>query len=709
MPLTPVPASNSSVHKAVLGAAALVALTVAAKTARDGLFCSHFPAAELPKVMVAGAALSALLAVLAGRMLRSFGPASTLPPLLILNALGFIAEHGGLVVAPRAVALILYLHVSAVTGLIISGFWSVVNERFDPHTLRIQVSRIGLGGTVGGIVGGLIAERVAAWTDARHALLALAVLSLIGALSVWLVGAPEARELPEPQVPAVQSLRSTYVRELALFVGLIALASSVVDFAFKVRAMERYTSAQSLVQFFALFYTAVSLASFLVQAFVTPQLLEKAGLGVGLSALPAVVTGSALLAIIVPGLPAQGLLRGADGALTTSLFRSAYEPLYTPLSAERKRSVKAVIDVVVNRLGDGFGSLLSWALVLLVPAWASPAATIAVVLIALAALFLAARLREGYVAELAASLRSGSVVLNDAHVSDFTTRLTLSRTMQALDRERLKAEIQRLREQDPAAALAAAKALAPQLPGSAPAASPAPIANGAELAELVSELTSRDAARVRAALSRAQPNLTSFVIPLILRSDVGAEAMNVLGSFGARVTGQLADALLDREQSSPTLRRRLVRVVTNGKSPWAATALIAALDDPDFEVRQHAARGLEELAGQGITAPLARDKTVEDAVRELENEALGPANQRVEHALRMLGLVYDCEAFRLAHAALSSADEKLRGTGLEYLENVLPEAARNALFKVLAAEMAPKTQARRIERDLLDELRKTLG
>ena len=40
--------------------------------------------------------------------------------------------------------------------------------------------------------------------------------------------------------------------------------------------------------------------------------------------------------------------------------------------------------------------------------------------------------------------------------------LTLSRTMQALDRERLKAEIQRLREQEPAEALAAARALTPK-------------------------------------------------------------------------------------------------------------------------------------------------------------------------------------------------------------------------------------------------------
>jgi hypothetical protein len=333
---------------------------------------------------------------------------------------------------------------------------------------------------------------------------------------------------------------------------------------------------------------------------------------------------------------------------------------------------------------------------------------VAAIVLSGAALLLAARLRLGYVEELAASLRSGAVVLNEAHVSDQTTRLTLSRTMQALDRERLRAEIQRLREQDPETALAAARALTPRqaLPDAAPQ-----IQNGDELAARIADLTSRDVNRVRAALAKAEPALTSFLIPLLLRNDVGAQAMTALGSFGTRVTGQLADALLDREHSSPTLRRRLVRVITNGKSAWAAAALAAALDDPDFEVRQHVARGLEELAEHGVRPPLEREATIDAATRELEENGTSPASQKVEHALRLLGLVHDREAFRLAHAALQNADEKLRGTGLEYLENVLPEAVRGALFRTLSADSVPKSQpkTRRIDRELIDELKRTLG
>lgn len=165
---------------------------VTGKSTRDALFCAYFPASELPKTMVAGAALSALFALASARTLRRHGPAVVLPPLLLVNALAFLVQHALLVSAPRAVALILYLHVSAVMGVVLSGFWSVVNERFDPHALRHSISRIGLGGTLGGFVGGLTAERIAAWAGARHTLIELAILSALGAGAMRALGPSEA-------------------------------------------------------------------------------------------------------------------------------------------------------------------------------------------------------------------------------------------------------------------------------------------------------------------------------------------------------------------------------------------------------------------------------------------------------------------------------------------------------------------------------------
>lgn len=692
VPQTSAPPGGSLVLPAAVALGVLSGLVVTAKSVRDALFCAHFPTAALPQTMLAGAALSALLALAIARVARGLGPARVLPPLLCASALGFALEHALMDRAPRPVSLALYLHVSGVTGLTLSHFWSILNERFDPHALRRNVAQIGLGGTLGGFIGGLSAERIAAWAGARHALLALAAFSLVAAAAIGVLAAPvpSTRAVEDVAEPAREHpFASSYLRQIAAFVALSTLASSVVDFAFKARAMERFTSPEELIQFFAVFYSASSFASFVVQATVTPRLLDRSGLGVGLGTHPAVLASAGLLSLAVPGLGAQALLRGADGALVVSLARSSYEPLYTPMAPARKRAAKSVIDVLVNRAGDGLGSALAWGLVLLWPSRAVPWANALVIVAGLAALAIALELRKGYIAELAQSLRTGAVVLDEAGVQDQTTRLTLSRTMNDLNRERLLAEIERQRARD------------------APPPSPLPVApdEAAAEAQLVGELLSHDPARLRRALDAVGAQHTAFVIPLLARADVGERAMQVLGGFGVRVVGQLTDAVLDLEGTSPTVRRRLVRVITRSKTPQAATALVAALDDPDFDVRRQAVRGLEELSEAGVRTPLERTPALAAAARELGGSA---EPERVEHVLRLLGLVFDREAFRLARAALGHSDQKLHGTALEYLDNVLPGSIKLTLFAALPT-VARRATSPRVERELLDELRRTLG
>ncbi len=44
----------------------------------------------------------------------------------------------------------------------------------------------------------------------------------------------------------------------------------------------------------------------------------------------------------------------------------------------------------------------------------------------------------------------------------------------------------------------------------------------------------------------------------------------------------------------------------------------------------------------------------------------------IDHIFRLLALIYTSESLQLAHRALTSRDDQLRRTSLEYLENVLP-------------------------------------
>jgi hypothetical protein len=61
----------------------------------------------------------------------------------------------------------------------------------------------------------------------------------------------------------------------------------------------------------------------------------------------------------------------------------------------------------------------------------------------------------------------------------------------------------------------------------------------------------------------------------------------------------------------------------------------------------------------------------------------------LDHVLTLLGSVLDKEAMQLCQHALISNDAHLRGTALEYLENVLPKSIRNGL--IVAADLYRST------------------
>jgi hypothetical protein len=214
----------------MLTAALAIGHQVAGKSVREGLFLSTYSVSDLPKAML-GSALAAIpIALLVARLMTRLGPARLAPPLFVSSALLTLAEWWLLPSFPRPIALLVYLHVSIGGALLMSAFWSIVNERFDPHTLKRLVGRIAASATLGGLVGGLAMERIAHLLNARSTLPLVAGMCLLAALSSrWLAQTlgPSGVTLNE----AVRPPRFTgYLWTLALLVASSAAASAFADF-----------------------------------------------------------------------------------------------------------------------------------------------------------------------------------------------------------------------------------------------------------------------------------------------------------------------------------------------------------------------------------------------------------------------------------------------------------------------------------------------
>ena len=167
---------------ATLAAAALIANQVAGKALRDGLFLSNYDVTALPLMVMAAAFFSIAVALFTSRAMSTVGPRKFLLGGLLAGTFLLLGEWVLLGYYPRAAAVAVYLHLAALGASLISAFWSMVNERFDPRTAKRTVSRIAAGGTAGGLVGGVLAERVAATFTVSANLPLLAVFHLINIL-----------------------------------------------------------------------------------------------------------------------------------------------------------------------------------------------------------------------------------------------------------------------------------------------------------------------------------------------------------------------------------------------------------------------------------------------------------------------------------------------------------------------------------------------
>ncbi|HEU4535781.1 MAG TPA: hypothetical protein VFS00_16760, partial [Polyangiaceae bacterium] len=209
--------------------------------------------------------------------------------------------------------------------------------------------------------------------------------------------------------------------------------------------------------------------------------------------------------------------------------------------------------------------------------------------------------------------------------------------------------------------------------------------------------------------------LAAHALPLLARDDLAADAGRALREAAPRCPGLLLDALLDPQAPLP-LRRALPPLLRGLASQRVVDGLAEALGSDDFLVRYRAAVALATtLRAHPEFAP--REAALHGAlVAELDegrrnaSPPEGYAGEQsdhfadetsgtpVAHSLRfvftLLAVLYEREAIEIAFRALGSSDPALRGTALEYLDNVLPAALRERLWPLLDDRGHPQASPR---------------
>ncbi|MEJ7728877.1 MAG: hypothetical protein WKG00_06655 [Polyangiaceae bacterium] len=752
-PQKPAPAA---VTAALCAAALSVAGHVLGKAVRDTLYLTTFPVEWLPYFFLATGVCSMAAVSIYTRLTAKFGPTRAVATLAFFTALTMPVfwwklHAGG---EPWVVGL-LYLWTTLSGTFIVSGFWSVLGEAFDPRAARNLFGLVGVATTAGGLAGGFGAHGLLRLTDAESLLLALAAVNLLMAVSVVSLAnrvgdAQPGNTVPPPADPAQaaglkhgvrQVLSTSYLRHIAMLVVAVTVAGTLADYLLKDLTARSLTDKRDIAAFFSLARGAVGAVTLGVQILVCRPLLARKGLPAALTALPLWLLGASALVLATPVLWAATALRGGENAVRNSFYRSGYELLFVPLPAAVKRATKPVLDALVERLADAGGA----AVVLILVTWLGhPAQRLVWVIMALALwqVWLAGRVRRGYVETLSSNLLARAVELDEvtrAAGDDATARDALRNTLLGQQHADLRRTLSR--SQLGMSLMKSLRLDIPKAPTSKRASQSGTRAGGIPAAlledpvlELVHDLASSRTSVARTALERwdrKDRRAVPFLIRLLAREELYRDVISTLATAGDRIVGTLVDHLHDPDEAF-AVRRRIPRALAACQSAVAVEGLLRGLADRRFEVRFYCAEALERIQAAAssrrvtvepvwaaIREEVKKSRSMWEAQRLLDDpEEVAPPTpglaraverrgaHSLRHVFRLLGLVLDTEPVTQAYRAVRGDDPSFRSIGLEYLENVLPADVKRALWPLVGddEEAPPLSRSGRSMKEVMREL-----
>ena len=687
---------------AMICAGVVTAQFVGGKATRDALFLASLDYTALPAMVIATAVCSIALVGVYSKATRRFTPARFVPASFAASSVLFLLEWMLTYKARSLASILVYLHISGVGPLLGSGFWLISSERFDPRTAKRRFGQIAGAGTLGGLLSALVAERVAAVFGVAAMLPVLGVLHLVSAWQVRRLAIPSeaarktkttsAETFRDPADALGRSglrviAEAPYLRYLAVLVLLGTTGAALVDYLFKMEAVRTFGRGDMLLRFFAVYYAAASLITFVVQMSSSRYVLERFGLAMTTSTPSFALLAGSVSGLVAPGLGSMVMTRGSESVFRGSLFRAGYELFYTPIPAADKRAAKSIIDVAFDRLGDALGGGMVRLVLLVAPAAMYSTILSLAIACSAAAIAAASRLNRGYIDTLEKSLLNRAVEIDWSDIQDGASRTLMIRTL----------------------GLARPDFGPPEPDDDAPSGAPAYAPLDPEIQELL-WLRSRDREQVVKALHREEGLTAALVphaIPLLAWDPVAADAVFALRKIAEYHIGALIDALID-PTTDFAVRRRLARVFSVCVSQRAADGLLLGLEDLRFEVRFQCGISLSSLleknprihidseriftvvmrevaVGRPVweSRRLLDELDVQDAVSFVDEFVRNRAGQSLAHVFTLLSVVLPREPLQIAFRSLYTDDKNLQGTALEYLEGVLPPPIRERLWPFL--------------------------
>jgi len=256
--------------------------------------------------------------------------------------------------------------------LLISQFWTLANDIYDPRQAKRLFGLIGGGASLGGATGAAITAGLVETLGSKTMLLVSAAIMVVCLLIVVrIIGSNEragqsdaSKTGEEESVGGGEALAllggSRHLQVIALVIAFAAIGAAIIEQQLNMAAAQAkgQSNTDGITAFLAQVTVYLSLIGLFIQVALTSRIHRLLGIGFALMILPVSLGASGLLMLTVGALWTAGLARVIDTSLRYTVDKTTREILFLPLPADVKYRAKPFIDVTVDRLSKGAGALL---------------------------------------------------------------------------------------------------------------------------------------------------------------------------------------------------------------------------------------------------------------------------------------------------------------------------------------------------------------